>query len=209
MKFYDCITAPSPRLVRIFIAEKDLEIQTQYVDLRNGEHLTPEFSKINPFCTVPVLETDDGTRLTSTQGCWRYLEEKFPEPPLLGTTASAKATIADLVWRIETDGFQAVGEGLRNLSPGLKDRALTGARNFAQIPQLGERGKERARAFLDQLDGMVGEKKFLTGDQFTAADIIMLVVVDFARWIKVTLPSKALNADRWYQSVSSRPSTKL
>ena len=209
MKFYDCITAPSPRLVRIFIAEKDLEIQTQYVDLRNGEHLTPEFSKINPFCTVPVLETDDGTRLTSTQGCWRYLEEKFPEPPLLGTTASAKATIADLVWRIETDGFHAVGEGLRNLSPGLKDRALTGARNFAQIPQLGERGKERARTFLNQLDGMIGDKEFLTGDQFTAADIIMLVVVDFARWIKVTLPSKALNADRWYQSVSSRPSTKL
>ena len=209
MKFYDCITAPSPRLVRIFIAEKDLEIQTQYVDLRNGEHLTPEFSKINPFCTVPVLETDDGTRLTSTQGCWRYLEEKFPEPPLLGTTASAKATIAGLVWRIETDGFHAVGEGLRNLSPGLKDRALTGARNFAQIPQLGERGKERARTFLNQLDGMIGDKEFLTGDQFTAADIIMLVVVDFARWIKVTLPSKALNADRWYQSVSSRPSTKL
>jgi len=209
MKFYDCITAPSPRLVRIFIAEKDLEIQTQYVDLRNGEHLTPEFSKINPFCTVPVLETDDGTRLTSTQGCWRYLEEKFPEPPLLGTTASAKATIADLVWRIETDGFQAVGEGLRNLSPGLKDRALTGARNFSQIPQLGERGKERARTFLNQLDGMIGDKEFLTGDQFTAADIIMLVVVDFARWIKVTLPSKAPNADRWYQSVSSRRSTRL
>ena len=209
MKFYDCITAPSPRLVRIFIAEKDLEIQTHYVDLRNGEHLTPEFSKINPFCTVPVLETDDGTRLTSTQGCWRYLEETFPEPPLLGTTASAKATIADLVWRIETDGFQAVGESLRNLSPGLKDRALTGAKNFAQIPQLGKRGKERTQTFLNQLDGMIGEREFLTGDQFTAADIIMLVVVDFARWIKVNPPTDASNTNRWYQLVSSRPSTKL
>ncbi|NNE23379.1 MAG: glutathione S-transferase, partial [Rhizobiales bacterium] len=136
MRFHDCSTAPSSRLVRIFIAEKGLDIPTSEVDLRGGAHLAPEFRALNPYCTVPVLETGDGQVLTSTQGCWRYLEEQFPDPPLLGATPAEKARIADLVWRIEIDGFHAAAEGLRNSAPGLKDRALTGPRNYAQIAEL-------------------------------------------------------------------------
>jgi len=209
MKFYDCSTAPSSRLVRIFIAEKGLEIPTHEVDLRGGDHLTDEFGDINPYCTVPVLETDDGLRLTSTQGCWRYLEEHTPEPPLMGTNPAEKALIADRVWRIDIDGFLAAAEALRNSAPGLKDRALTGPANYAQIADLAERGQARTRHFLDGFEDLLAGNEFIAGDRFSAADIMALVTVDFAGWIKLKLPPEATNAQRWYQSVASRPSASL
>jgi glutathione S-transferase len=209
MLFHDCNFAPSPRLVRVFIAEKGIDIPTREVDLRNGEHLSPEFRAVNPYCTVPTLELDDGTRLTSTQGCWRYLEETAPNPPLLGTTPTEKALIADLLWRIENDGWQAITEAIRNSLPGMKDRALTGADNYAQIPALGERGKLRGERFLAQLDEMLAGRDYLAGDRYSAADIMAMVVVDFAGWLKITLPADAANAQRWYTAVSARPSAKL
>lgn len=209
MKFYDCGTAPSPRLVRVFIAEKGIEIPTQQVDLRSGEHMASEFRAINPYCTVPVLQLDDGTRLTSTQGCWRYLEESVPEPPLLGSTPVEKAIIADRVWRIETDGWQAMTEALRNSAPGMKDRAVPGPDNHAQIPELGTRGKLRTQAFLDRFELLLAGNPYVAGEKFTAADIMALVLVDFAKWLKIKLPNNAVQAQRWYEAVSARPSAAL
>jgi glutathione S-transferase len=194
--------------VRVFIAEKGMEIPTREVDLRHDEHLSPQFRAINPHCTVPVLELDDGTRLTSTQGCWRYLEETIPDPPLLGTTPAEKAIVADRVWRFDIDGWQAMTEALRNSAPGLKDRALTGAENYAQIPALGERGKLRTKRFLVHLDDLLANSAYVAGDRYTAADIMAMVVVDFAKWLKIVLPADAAHALRWYESVSSRPSAK-
>ncbi len=206
MKFYDCATAPSPRLVRVFIAEKGLDIPVETVDLRSGAHRTPEFRAINPYCTVPVLALDDGTRLTSTQGCWRYLEAIAPEPPLLGATPAEQGRIADRVWRIETDGWQAMTEALRNTAPGMKDRALTGADDYPQIPELGARGKLRAQRFLDRLDDLLDGHPYLAGDRYTAADIMAMVVVDFAKWLKLKLPEDAEASQRWYAAVSGRES---
>lgn len=209
MKFYDCATAPSPRFVRIFIAEKGLDIPVQEVDLRNGEHLSPAFRAINPYCTVPVLELDDGTCLTSTQGCWRYLEEIAPEPPLLGATPLERALIANHVWRFETDGWQAVTEALRNAAPGLKGRALVGPDDYEQIPALAERGRLRARRFLDRLDGLLATSPYVVGTNFTAADIYAFVLVEFAGWLKLRLPDDATHARRWYDTVRARPSARL
>jgi glutathione S-transferase len=208
MKFYDCKPAPSPRRVRVFMAEKGIEIPTVQVDLRNGEHLQPEFRMINPHCTVPVLVLDDGTRLISTAAIWRYLEETHPEPPLMGRTAKEKALIADTQWRIESEGLAAVGDGLRNSAPGMKGRAVTGPAGFEQIPALAERGRKRAEIFLQLLEFMVGPKPFLCGDTYSVADIDAMIAVDFAKWIKLELPPDAVNARRWYASVSSRPSAK-
>jgi glutathione S-transferase len=208
MKFYDCKTAPSPRRVRVFMAEKAIEIPTVQVDLRNGEHLKPEFRMINPHCTVPVLVLDDGTGLVSTAAIWRYLEETHPEPPLMGMSAKEKAIVADTQWRIESEGLHALMEALRNSTPGLKDRAITGPVNYEQIPALAERGKKRAQHFLELLDYMVGPKPFLCGDRYTVADIDAMIAVDFAKWIKLELPDGAANARRWYASVARRPSAK-
>lgn len=208
MKFYDCKPAPSPRRVRMFMAEKGIEIPTVQVDLRNGEHLSHEFRMVNPHCTVPVLVLDDGTRLISTAAIWRYLEETHPEPPLMGRSAKEKALVADTQWRVESEGLGAVSEALRNSAPGMKDRAVTGPVSFAQIPALAERGKKRAELFIQLLDFMVGPKPFLCGDTMSVADIDAFIVVEFSKWIKVDVPADAANVRRWHASIAARPSAK-
>ena len=211
MKFYDCATAPSPRQVRMFIAEKGLtdEIETVEVNLREAEQLGDAFREINPFCTVPVLEADDGTRVFSTAGCCRYLEEAFPEPPLMGRTAAEKAVVADMAWRMEIDGFLAVGEALRNSAPGLKDRALTGPNNYAQIPELAERGRQRVQRFFTTLDTVLEGRDFVAGNNLSLADITAFCAVSFAGRLKFELPDNANNAHRWFESVSARPSAAV
>ncbi len=208
MKFYDCATAPSPRRARIALAEKGLldEIETVEVNLREGEQRTPEFAAINPWLTVPVLELDDGRRIASSAGIFHYLEAACPEPPLMGRTPAEKGLVADLEWRIEMDGFMAIGECLRNTAKGMAGRALTGRHSYEQIPELGARGRQRIERFMEGFDDMVGDRRFLAGDDYTIADITALVAVDFAKWIKVGLPEGAANARRWYDEVSSRPS---
>ncbi len=206
MKFYDCQTAPSPRRVRIFIAEKGLDIETVEVNMREGEQMSEAYRAINPNCTVPALVLDDGTVLTTTAGIRAYLEAVHPDPALLGRTPAERGTVADLLWQIETAGSSAVAEALRNSSPRMVDRALPGPVNYAQIPELAERGKQRLQNFLNGVDAMIGDKPFVAGDAYTAADIDLLVTVDFAGWLKMSLPEDAANAQRWYESVKSRPS---
>ena len=208
MKFYDCKTAPSPRRARIFIAEKNIPVEHIEVDLRNAEQMSDAFRAINPYCTVPVLELDDGTHLTTTAGIWQYLEAAYPEPALMGQTAEQKGIIADLQWRIETGGFMAMSEYLRNSAPAMKGRALTGTVNYEQIPELAVRGQDRLTHFFNDIDELVGTKPYVAGETFSVADIDLLVVVDFAKWRKITLPETAVNAWRWYETVSARPSAQ-
>ena len=208
MKFYDCKTAPSPRRARIFIAEKNIPVEHIEVDLRNAEQMSDAFRAINPYCTVPVLELDDGTHLTTTAGIWQYLEAAYPEPALMGKTAEQKGIIADLQWRIETSGFMDMSEYLRNSAPAMKGRALTGTVNYEQIPELAVRGQDRLTHFFNDIDELVGTKPYVAGETFSVADIDLLVVIDFAKWRKITLPETAVNAWRWYETASARPSTQ-
>ena len=209
MKFFDCKTAPSPRRVRIFIAEKDIAVETILVDLRSKEQLGVEFKTINPHCTVPVLELDDGVRLTTTAGIWRYLEATYPNPPLMGETPQQRGVIADLQWHIEMNGFMAMAEFLRNSAPAMKGRALTGPHDYDQIPELADRGKLRVQRFLEEIDQVIGDKPYVAGDRFSVADIDLLVLIDFSAWRKLSLPAGATNARRWYEAVRARPSAQL
>lgn len=211
MKFYDCTTAPSPRQVRMFIAEKNLTdtIETVEVSLRDGEQRSAAFRAINPYGTVPVLETDDGVRFFSTTGCCRYLEEAYPEPPLIGRTPEEKALIVDMDWRMEIDGFLAVGEAFRNSAPGLKDRALTGPDNYAQIPALADRARQRVTRFMETLDTILDGRDYIAGENFSIADITAFCAVSFAGRAKIELPANAHNAHRWFSTVSERPSAAV
>jgi glutathione S-transferase len=112
MKLYNSI-GPNPRVVRMFLAEKGVTIPTVQVDLRAGEHLRPEFAKLNPWRTVPVLELDDGTTISEASACCRYIEEIYLQPPLLGSNPKDKAVIAMWDHRCELDGFFAAAEALR------------------------------------------------------------------------------------------------
>lgn len=208
MQLYDFAPAPSPRRVRIFLAEKGVSIPTVQVNLRNGEQLSDSFRKLNPWCTVPVLELDDGTTISEAIAVCQYLEAAYPEPPLMGRTPEEKGVIAMWEHRAENDGFAAAAEALRNSTPGMRGRALPGASNFEQIPALAERGKTRVLQFFQALDVRLAESEYLAGPVYTVADITAQVVVDFAGWLKLTLGEDLVHARRWHAAVSSRPSAK-
>lgn len=208
MKFYDCAPAPSPRRVRIFLAEKGVSLPTVQVDLRGGEHLAEAFRKLNPWCTVPVLELDDGTTISEAIAVCRYLEEAYPEPPLMGRTPVEKGVIAMWEHRAEIDGFLAVAEAFRNATPGMRGRAVTGAANVEQIPALVERGKARTERFFQALDDRLAESEYVAGPEYTVADITAQVVVDFATWLKLMPGEDQVHLKRWHAAVSSRPSAK-
>src|SRR5215472_17564491 len=124
MKLYDCTVAPNPRRVRIFLAEKGIALPTIQVDLRAGEQFTPEFRAINPACTVPVLEFDNGQRIAEVVAICVYFEAIHPDPPLMGIGPQDRAIVAARQRRAERDGLLAVAEAFRNSTPGLKSRAL-------------------------------------------------------------------------------------
>jgi len=205
MKFYDCSTAPSPRRVRIFMAEKGIEVPTVQIDLRNGEQLSEAFRRVNPRCTVPVLELDDGTRLTDTLAICHYLESEFPEPNLMGRDGREQALVMNWHEQVMTEGFLAGAEALRNFAKGFANRAVTGPKNFDQIPQLAERGRERLAEFMAVLDGRLAESAHVALDRLTMADIGAYVCVDFAGWIKLPVVERWPHIRRWHEALSARP----
>lgn len=206
MKFYDCKTAPSPRRVRMFLAEKGLDIETVQVDLGSGEQLGEAFRRLNPECVVPVLELDDGTCLSEVIAICQYLEDLQPEPPLMGKGSLERAKV--LMWnaKVEQLGLWAMADAFRNAAKGLKGRAVPGPESYEQIPELAERGRRRVTRFFHRLDGQLADHRYVAGDNFSIADIAALVVVDFAAWIKLPVPDDAENLKRWYAEVSARPS---
>ena len=209
MKFYDCSTAPSPRRVRMFLAEKKVDIPTVEIDLRNGEQFSESFRAINPDCTVPVLELDDGTCLTEVFAICQYLEDRFPEHSLFGNNAADAALATQWNIKVEQQGLAAIAEVLRNQAKGFKGRALTGPTGYEQIPALVERGRLRAADFLRRLDEQLADNTYVAGEQFTIADITAMVFTDFAAWIKLDIPEDATNLVRWKALVSGRPSAAV
>ncbi|MDH3280335.1 MAG: glutathione S-transferase [Gammaproteobacteria bacterium] len=206
MQLYDCETAPSPRRVRIFIAEKGVEVPRVQVSLKDGEQFSAEFRAKNPLCTVPVLELDDGTCISGAPPVCRYLEEIYPEPALLGRDPVEKALITMWGRRMENEGFEAVAEAFRNATPGFKNRALTGPHEFAQVPALADRGRQRVALFLDMLNDRLAATRFVAGPVYSVADITALVTIDFCRWIKAEPADRHADLRRWYDAVSARPS---
>jgi glutathione S-transferase len=208
MKFYDCATAPSPRRVRIFLAEKGISVPTVQVDLRNNEQLKPQFRAINPDATVPALELDDGTRINDAIGICVYFEALQPQPALMGESAKERALVTAWNREVERNGFTAVMEAFRNATPGLKGRALPGPHDYEQIPALAERGRVRVNHFFASIDDRLGQSEFVAGPWYSVADITTLVAVDFARWVKMPVPEECQHLRRWHAQVSARSSAK-
>ena len=208
MKFFDCATAPSPRRVRIFLAEKGITVPTVQVDLRNNEQLTPAFKAINPDATVPALELDDGTRINDAIGICVYFEAIQPRPALMGESPEEKALIAAWQREVERNGFYAVMEAFRNTVPGLKGRALPGPHDYEQIPALADRGRLRVSHFYEQMNSRLADNEFVAGPRYSVADITALVTVDFAVRAKLPIPEAHARLRRWHTQVSARPSAK-
>ncbi|WP_417514483.1 glutathione S-transferase family protein [Minwuia sp.] len=209
MHFYDCSTAPSPRRARMFIAEKEINIPTTEVSIAKGEQLKPEFLKINPRATIPVLVTDEGVALTENLAIATWLEEAHPNPPLMGRTPLEKAEILQWAAIAESQGGAAIAEALRNGNPHMKGRALPGPDNYEQIPALAERGLARAGRFLEMMDERMQGRDWVAADQFSYADITCFVLCDFARMIKVRIDESKPALNAWYTKMKDRPSASL
>ena len=207
--FYDCTPAPSPRRARIVLAEKGIVHEVRIVDLSMKEQLTPEFRAINPACTVPALVLDDGAVLTDNAGIAAWAEAVQPDPPLLGSTPLEKAAVASWNSKIEGECFMAIAEVLRNTSKGMVGRALPGPNDYAQIPELAERGRARLLHFLDRFEAHMQGREWTALDVFSLADITAGVALDFAGWVKVDVNAGRPAITAWRAKLAARPSFSL
>jgi glutathione S-transferase len=206
LKLYHSTGSPNSRRVRIFLAEKGLKVPLVAVDLGKGEQHSASYRAINPRRVVPTLVLDDGTAIGEVPAIMRYLDEAFPEKPLLGATPKDKGLIAMWERRAELKGFAAVMEGMRNKLAGLKGRAIAGPHDYDQIPALVERSVHRVKNFFDDFNARLEQVPFVAGERYSAADITTLVTLDFAKALELTVSPHHAALKRWYETVSGRPS---
>jgi len=200
MKLYDSPFAPNPRRVRIFLAEKGIQIPIETVDLGTLQHQSEMFTALNPLQRTPALELDDGSVLCESIAICRYLEEMNPEPPLFGTTPRGRAFVEMWNRRVELGLFASVGAVFRHLHPGMKTRE-------EQVPAWGEANKPRMLSELAFLNSTLADgRPFITGDGYTVADVTALCAVDFMKVTRVAVPDDLTNLRRWHAHVSARPS---
>jgi glutathione S-transferase len=208
MKPYDFAAAPNPRRVRMFIAEKGIEVPTVQVDLSEREQAGPEFTKINPWQMVPALELDDGTVICECVAICRYLEDTHPEPPLIGSNPRETALVEMWQHRCEVEGLTGGQEAFRNSVERLKGRALPGPFDVEQIPALAERGRGRVERFFVELDERLADNEFVAGENFSIADITAFITVENVARVKLGLTPEQINAKRCYDAMKSRPSAE-
>lgn len=200
MKLYDGGRAPNPRRVRIFLAEKGIEVPLVPIDMVAMGHKSEEMTDRNPLQRLPVLELDDGTMLSESVAICRYFEELHPEPVLFGRGALGKAQVEMWNRRVELTFLSAVAAAFRHVHPAMKDWEVP------QVPEWGEINKPKAIAFLHLLDRELAGREFIAGNEFSIADITGLVAVDFMKPARIVIPDELANVLRWRETVSARPS---
>lgn len=201
MKIYETKTAPTPRRVRIFLAEKDIEMEYVQVDLAKGENLSPEMRAKNPIGKVPVLELDDGTCIGESDAICLYFEALQPQPALMGETPQEKGVIAMWQRQIEMCLFNQIGMCFQHTTGYFKDR-------MTPVPEFGRVSGKNASQYLNVLDKRLADNEFMAGDKFSIADITGLCAVDFGRVVDIRITDKQINLKRWYEQISGRPSAK-
>jgi glutathione S-transferase len=201
MKLYDGGRAPNPRRVRIFLAEKGIDVPVETIDLGALEHKSERFTALNPLQRLPVLELDDGTVITESIAICRYFEGLRPEPALFGRGALEEALVEMWNRRVELNLYAAVSAVFRHLHPAMRQME-------DQVPAWGEANKPRALEFLKLLDRELKDRLFIVSDHFTIADITGLVSVDFMKPAKLDMPEGLVNLQRWHAQVSARPSAR-
>ncbi len=209
MRLYDFPLAPSPRRVRMFLAEKGIELPTVEVDIRAAAQFDDGFRRRNPWSLVPVLELADGTCIAESGAICRYLEELHPDPPLIGRDARDRALVEMWDRRVELYGYVPLADAVRNRSPLFRDRAVPGQPSgHPQIEAVAERGLARYRLFLERLNERLEESEWIAGGHFTIADITAFVTVEFAGRVEEGIPADHEGIHRWHARVADRPSAR-
>ncbi|MBM2711745.1 glutathione S-transferase [Mesorhizobium caraganae] len=200
MKLFDGGRAPNPRRVRVFLAEKGIEVPLVPVDMGAMGHKQEPVSSRNPLQRLPVLELDDGSILTESVAICRYFEELQPEPALFGQGALGKAKVEMWQRRMEFNLLSCVAQAFRHIHPAMKEWEIP------QIPEWGEANKAKAVEFLNLLDSELASREFAAGDTYSIADITGMIAIDFMKPARIKVPDECANVLRWYSAVTSRPS---
>jgi glutathione S-transferase len=172
--------------------------------MMTAEQLNDSYRQVNPACTLPALVLDDGTVLTEVISMFSYLEELHPEQPLMGSTPLERAQVIGWCHRLFQSLMVAVASALRNRGKHFHNRALPGPLDTPQIPELAERGLMQIHHILPQLDAHLASSTWLAGDNFTIADIDLLVMIDFLAWIKESIPDTCPDLQAWHQRATAR-----
>jgi glutathione S-transferase len=200
MKLYGAPNpAPNPRRVRIFLAEKGVDLPETPVDMRTREHKTPEFREKNPTGQIPVLELEDGRTLSETVAICRYFEALHPDPALFGRDAFEQAEIDMWIRRVEFVLMTPVGMFWRHAHP------YTAAL-LTQFKDFGESNRETVRSAMMWFDRQLRGRDYIAGPTYTMADICALTTVDFADFIGLPIPEDAPDLKAWHARVTARPS---
>lgn len=200
MKLFDGGKAPNPRRVRVFLAEKGIEVPLVPVDMGALEHKKEPVTSRNPLQRLPILELDDGTILTESVAICRYFEELHPEPALFGRGALGKALVEMWQRRMELNLMATVAQAFRHMHPAMKEWEIP------QIPEWGEANKPKAIEFLRILDRELAGREFIAGDEYSIADITGMIAVDFMKPARIAMPEDLANVVRWHRAVAARPS---
>jgi glutathione S-transferase len=200
MKLYTGL-GPNPRTVRMFLAEKEVNVPLEQVDLMSGENRRGPYLDKNPSGQLPCLELDDGTMLAEILPICEYFEEKHPKPPLVGSTPEERAVTRMWTRRIDLNIVEPMANGFR-YAEGLmlfKDRIHT-------IPQAADDLKAIAREKLAWLDGLMKTNKWIAGERFTLADIFLFAFLDFGQTVGQPVDPALKWVNGWFARVGARPS---
>ena len=210
MKLYDFELAPNAQRVRIYLAEKGLEVPMAQLNVREDEQFAEPFTSMNPFHCVPFLELDDGNVIAESMSICRYLEELYPEPALFGRTAEERAVIDMWLRRFELDGFIPMLHAVRNHVPMFAGRVVPGTRtDLPQLPAMVTRGKEMIEVFLGRVEPHMTKNEFVAGPAFTVADITGYFTVRMTGALEMEIATSYPAVTAWLAKVSARPAFQL
>jgi glutathione S-transferase len=202
MKILDEKRAPNPRRVRIFLAEKGIDVPYEQVDIMKSAHKTSEMTELNPTQRIPILILDDRTAIAETMAICRYFEALQPEPALFGKTPREIATIEMWNRRAELNFLLSVAQCFRHSHPAMAELEVP------QVPAWAEANKPRVAEIIHIFDKALAKTPYVAGDRFSVADITALIATDFMKPARLSVPDDAVHFKRWYGEVTARPSYK-
>jgi glutathione S-transferase len=199
LKLYNSV-GPNPRVVNLFLAEKGVDLPREEVNLMAGENRQAPHLARNPAGQMPSLEMDNGVHLAEITAICEYLDEKYPNPPLIGSTPEERAETRMWVRRIDLNYCEPLANGFR-FGEGLR---LFESR-IRTIPHASADLKTIAAERLAWLDGLMAGKTWVCGDRFTLADIMLFVFVEFGGQVGQPANPDLKNIAAFMDRVRARP----
>jgi glutathione S-transferase len=198
IKLYDFPMSPRARKPRIVLAEKGLQYEKVNVDITKGEQKKPEYLAINPYGKVPALQ-DNGTTVYESSIIMEYLNDKYPNPPLMPADPGQRARARVLMHYGDTvyDGAFASIVGEVFFKPkGQADQNVIA------------KAKQDLNACFERLERELGNNDYLLGSALTLADICFVNWAPLFGPLQVEVPSQCSKVSAWLKRLQERPSVK-